>query len=204
MYRIPNIVSWLLNPWVILRITSQEGFRVYLTFDDGPDPLFTPVLLQWLNEHEIKATFFVVGTEATKYPDLMHTIRTAGHSVHLHSWDHLKLWKKSNKAFRQDTGKSFNLLYSKTFRPPYGRIPIRHLCWLRRGGFTTVLWNVDFTDYRESGHSQINIRQLTDKIRSGDIILLHNKQEFSERTFNVLHLLIPELRKKSVIFDRIL
>jgi len=100
--------------------------------------------------------------------------------------------------------KSHDLLNSRIFRPPFGRISLRQLCWLKRSGYRTLLWNVDFTDYRDKDHSLQNMMRLIRKIQPGDIILLHDKEEFSKRTINVLNLLIPELKKKNVIFDRIL
>ncbi|MFO7722053.1 MAG: polysaccharide deacetylase family protein [Bacteroidales bacterium] len=194
----------MLKPWVQLRGTHSEGFRVFITFDDGPDARFTPELLKYLEIQGIPASFFLIGKRASDFPLLVEMIRQKGHAIHLHSWDHRKLRKISHKDFRNEVQMCSGFLNSRIFRPPYGVIPLRHLCWLKRSGYKTVLWNVDFADYRDKDHSLQNIMRLIRKIQPGDIILLHNREEFSERTINVLNLLIPALKKKNVTFDRIL
>jgi peptidoglycan-N-acetylglucosamine deacetylase len=188
----------------MLSLKPSEGFRVFISFDDGPDPHFTPELLKSLRLHGVIASFFLIGNDVVDHPVLVQMIREAGHAVHLHGWQHRKIRHAGLKVFSQEIEMCRTLLNSNTFRPPYGRIPLKYLFWLKRNGYTTVLWNVDFTDYRSVGHSLENILKYSNRIRPGDIVLLHNKEAFSDRTINILNVMIPELKKKNVIFDRIL
>ncbi len=204
MYRIPDVVNNLLTPWLTFRFTGKGQDKVYLTFDDGPDPECTPLLLKLLNDYGAKATFFVTGEKAAANPEIMKTIHESGHAIHLHSWNHHRLRILALSFFKKDIRKCSELIDSKIYRPPYGRIPLPHLIWLKSKGFNIILWNVNGKDYRSKPVSEKKAEKTIKAIRPGDIILLHDRNEFSHRTLPLARRLLVELSRKNIIFERIL
>ena len=205
MYRIPDIISHLLRPFVILRFGRERNcLRIFLTFDDGPEPESTPVILEILRKYNAKATFFTLGRNADEYPDLIEKILNEGHSVHYHSTDHLPLRKQNFGRFGSEII-TFSQRYGSTaFRPPYGKTPLRYLIWLKRKRFRVVLWNVDLKDYREKPFSEKRLIRLADRIKSGDIILMHNRDKYLDKTAAILKVFLAHFQAKKSIFERIL
>jgi peptidoglycan/xylan/chitin deacetylase (PgdA/CDA1 family) len=126
---------------------------IHLTFDDGPHPIATPLVLQELKKFNIRATFFLLGQNAQKYPDLVQQIYNEGHQIGNHSFTHANLFFK-NKAFLRDeillTTKTIETItgaHLSCFRPPFGYFNWTTLKVLRELGLTCVLWNVDSKDY---------------------------------------------------------
>lgn len=188
----------------MLRAERSSEFTVYLTFDDGPDPVATPQVLDMLEKHQVEATFFLVGQRVEELPEITGKIKLAGHVTHLHSWDHARPGTMPFRSFKEEMLKCAEKFGSRSYRPPYGKLPLRYLVWLRRNSFRIVLWNVDFCDYSPKVISDAEIIHLSKKIRNGDIILLHNNSRFFDKTLLVFNVLMKELKKKNVIFERIL
>lgn len=203
MYRIPAIWSFIFSSWATFRMPAGDPPRVYLTFDDGPDPVTTPAILDLLKSYQARATFFPVGITANEHPSLIEAIRDAGHKVHLHSWNHQKMWRVSLSGFKADVGKCYTLLGSKVFRPPYGKMNPFHLFWLKRSGYRVVLWSVDSGDYRQGSFDADSLMKAVDGIRNGDVILLHNKYPFQQKTIHITSQIIKSLVEKRFIFSTI-
>jgi peptidoglycan-N-acetylglucosamine deacetylase len=180
-----------------------EPPRVYLTFDDGPDPVTTPAILDLLKTYQAKATFFPVGITANEHPALIEAIRAAGHRVHLHSWNHQKMWRISLSGFKEDVRKCNALLGSRLYRPPYGKMNPFHLFWLHRNGYRVVLWSVNSRDYQQGGLNAASIMKAVAGIRNGDIILLHNKYPFQQKTIHLTQHIIKHITAKGFIFSTI-
>jgi peptidoglycan-N-acetylglucosamine deacetylase len=204
MYRIPDIGSRLLRPWVMLNMPRQKLPWVYLTFDDGPNPQITPEILTLLRSYQAKATFFPTGADAAAYPDMISKIREEGHSIHLHSWSHQRKLLRSFQHFRMEMIMSYNLIDSRLYRPPYGRLSIRQWFWLRRNHFSSILWNVSFRDFSDDELSEDKMLKLIGKIKPGDVILLHNNLNFKKKTLYYTEWVLKELKKNALIFERIL
>jgi peptidoglycan/xylan/chitin deacetylase (PgdA/CDA1 family) len=152
---------------------------VVLTFDDGPDPRYTPKILDILDRYGAKATFFVIGTEAKRHPELTRTLTVRGHSVQNHTWSHADLSKLSWGAFQRqvkDTDAQIRADGGKVpgcLRPPYGT---RNALLDRRAaalGKRLVLWDVDSRDWTRPGAAAIEQRVAT-KVRDGSVILFHD------------------------------
>ncbi len=152
---------------------------VVLTFDDGPDPRYTPQILDILDRYGVKATFFVVGTEAKRHPELTRTVARRGHSVQNHTWSHADLGKLSWSAFQRqvkDTDAQIRAGSGKTagcLRPPYGT---RNALLDRRAaalGKRLVLWDVDSRDWTRPGPAAIEQR-VAANVRDGSVILFHD------------------------------
>lgn len=152
--------------------------RVALTFDDVPDPRFTPQILDVLKEHHVRATFFIVGNRAEKHPDLVKRIVKEGHVVGNHSYNHPQFSKLSMSAFRKQilrTGEIIQRLTGytpKMIRPPYGDINEEQLKWAARNHYSIVNWNVDSLDWKGIGKEAVK-RNVLSTVGQGSIILQH-------------------------------
>ena len=156
---------------------STSG-KVALTFDDGPDDNYTPQILDVLNEHEISATFFYMGSRAERYPEVVQQAVADGHIIANHSWSHPDLTrlqdtevyeeiKDTEIIMEETTGKRTGLL-----RPPYGLISQKILNQLKQLDYRVIQWNVDSLDWQDQDVDQILINTIPD-IDDGAIILFH-------------------------------
>lgn len=203
MYRIPQWIALRFAPWVTLALPCQSGSEVYITFDDGPHPSVTPEILALLKEYDASATFFPTGTDAAAYPKLMDAIRTAGHDVHLHSWSHNRIVCRSLSVMMEEINQCRSFSGSHTYRPPFGRFTLRQLFWLRRNRFRIVLWNVSTRDYLPTSVSEKSMNRFLQRIRPGDIILLHNQLKFKEKTLLITLKILQYLSTKKFSFGKI-
>ena len=176
--------------------------RIALTFDDGPHPAYTPRILAILREHHIKATFFVVGTQTEKYPDLVRAEVNEGHSVGNHTYHHVSLLKipqmyvadeikACGDVIRAATGKAPRL-----FRPLGGEYNQQVAEAASVLGYTMVLWTDDPGDYASPGAAVI-LKRTVDKADDGGIILIHDG---IEQTVAILPQLIETLQKQDYTF----
>ncbi|MFC6231526.1 polysaccharide deacetylase family protein [Paenibacillus allorhizosphaerae] len=158
---------------------SSRSNTVALTFDDAPDSTFTPQVLDILKKHNVRATFFLLGAQASKHPDVVKRIVREGHVIGNHSYNHKLFTKLSDDVFRDqvlDTQKVLKSLIGytpKLLRPPYGEISESQLLWASDSGFTIVNWNVDSLDWKQLDASRVS-SNILDHAHSGSIILQHS------------------------------
>jgi peptidoglycan/xylan/chitin deacetylase (PgdA/CDA1 family) len=157
-----------------------DGPYIAMTFDDGPSPVTTPILLDLLKQRNIKATFFLIGQNAEQYPDIVRRIQADGHEIGNHSWTHPQLSKLSDDRVSQEIQKTQDVIKSETgaaptlLRPPYGAITKRQREWIeQKYGLNIILWSVDPFDWKRPGGSVIEQRILSGA-RPGAIILSHD------------------------------
>ena len=202
--------SWTPFAWVEKYLYvfngSYDRAEVALTFDDGPDPYFTPAILEKLAQYGIKATFFLLGENAEKYPEMARQIVTEGHVVANHTYSHPKSSGISLEAFKHEIGSSDELLNilagyrPRFFRPPYGDINEEQLAWLTSQGFVTVQWSVDTDDWRGLSGEEIATK-VQGGVYPGSIVLQHNAEGVPlQGTIEALDLFIPQLQAKGVKF----
>ncbi len=141
---IPNIVTKMF-PSLIWKMNETEKL-IYLTFDDGPIPETTEWILDTLKQFNAKATFFCVGDNVRKYPDLFNKILNYGHLVGNHTYNHLNGWNTSIEEYIDNIEKAAKLIKSELFRPPRGMIRIKQAQKLLEK-YKIVLWNVLSVDY---------------------------------------------------------
>lgn len=165
----------------------REGNAIYLSFDDGPRPEITPWVLDVLDKHQAKATFFVLGREAQQYPELMDRILRAGHQIGIHGYEHLNGWSTNNRTYIADVHLAMEFIRSDIFRPPYGRITPRQIMLLRQLGLQTVLWTHLSGDYDPRLSLEDCFHRSTSKVKSGSIIVFHD----SVRCHSRLRALLP-------------
>ncbi len=156
------------------------GKFIAMTFDDGPHPQHTPRLLDMLRARNIKATFYVVGSNVGLYPQIVRQVVAEGHEVGNHSYSHKLLSKMSDAAIREDLtrcrdaiGKAAGV-QPRTMRPPYGGLLQRQREWVHAEfGYPTILWSVDPLDWKRPGPGVVCSRILS-QTTSGSIVLAHD------------------------------
>lgn len=188
----------------VLRASSSGGRRVALTFDDVPDPRYTPLVLNVLKRKRVRATFFVVGSRAAKHPGLVRRIVNEGHAVGNHTYSHPELPKLSLGQVKREIERTGSEIKETAgfepamIRPPYGDIRPAQLDWARSRGYTVVNWDVDSQDWRQIP-SGVVLRNALKGLRPGSIILMHAGGGTGQNLFgtvNALPQLIDQLRAK--------
>ena len=184
---------------VIWRFPRKEK-TVYLTFDDGPIPEVTPFVLDLLEEYGIKATFFCVGENVRKYPEVFEQIKEAGHSVGNHTFNHLKGFKCTTVDYAKNVIKADKYIKSPLFRPPHGQIRFFQLLRLMRK-YKIVMWDVITRDYESqlSGESVLNI--VKEYTRNGSIIVFHDSLKAEKNMKYALPKAIEFLMGEGYKFD---
>lgn len=163
--------------YLILNGRTDEKI-VALTFDDAPDPRFTGAILDELKRHQVKATFFVVGYRAEKYPELVKRMEREGHAIGNHSYNHPLLTKLSAPAFERQMNKTQSILKPligyepRLFRPPYGEVNEEQLKWAVKHNYTVVNWNVDSLDWKNLDADEVT-NNILEQVGPGAIILQH-------------------------------
>jgi peptidoglycan-N-acetylglucosamine deacetylase len=169
----PVFPAGCLYPDAIFRIKTNEKV-LYLTFDDGPDPVSTPSLLSILRKHNVPAIFFCTGKAAEKYPGLIKQIREEGHVIGNHSYSHPDGWRTGSKNYLDDVLKASALTSDKIFRPPYGRLRLKQYRLLKKQ-FRIIFWDVMAYDFDEGFRRERAMEVLKKKMREGSVIVLHDR-----------------------------
>ncbi|UCG26880.1 MAG: polysaccharide deacetylase family protein [Bacteroidales bacterium] len=156
---------------MIWRIPNSEN-KVYLTFDDGPNPEVTPWVLDMLGKHEAKATFFCLGRNVERYPDLFERIKDEGHSVGNHSYSHPDGWRTRNRDYFKDVERADRLIGSPLFRPPYGRITPSQIRVLKKK-YKIVMWDLLSGDFDQKTTLKECVRRIKKYAKTGSIVVLH-------------------------------
>lgn len=169
----PGLIYRLLFPEALWRIKRHKRRVVYLTFDDGPIPEVTPWVLSLLREHGIKATFFLVGDNVRRNPDLLRQIRSEGHSVGNHTMHHLQGFKVTTLRYMRDITEADALIDSQLFRPPHGLLRWAQAKAIKRR-YNLVMYDLVTRDYsRKMTPTKVlaNVRRYA---RNGSIIVFHD------------------------------
>ena len=184
---------------------SSHESKIALTFDDGPDKTFTPKVLDVLNEYDVQATFFLMGENVEKYPEVTKRIASEGHTLGNHSWSHPDLRTLSEENLKQEIEYTSNMLRFITgietalIRPPYGAISEEALIQLTNMNYYIINWNVDSKDWKEQGIDNILINTLTDT-EEGSILLFHDGGGYRGKTVQALPTLIETLQAQGYEF----
>jgi len=172
-----------------------EHRDVYLTFDDGPTPVVTPWVIDRLEEAGARATFFCLGRNVDKHPEIYRQILAAGHSVGNHSYSHLKGFRSSIKRYMDDIGLAAGMIDSKLFRPPYGRIfPGQVKAVMQQ--YDIIMWDVLSIDYNTSLSGQRVLQNVTRHVKPGSIIVFHDSDKAAENLYYALPRTLEFLRQE--------
>jgi peptidoglycan/xylan/chitin deacetylase (PgdA/CDA1 family) len=187
------------------RVVPRPG-RVALTFDDGPHPKWTPVVLDVLEEYDVRATFFVNGFRVDAYPEVAAEVVRRGHSLQNHGYGHQRLTELSDRGVRSDIVRGAESIIDATgiaptcLRPPWGLTSGRIRGIAGGTGEMTVLWTVDSADYAHQSGAK-SIERVLHDLHAGDIILMHDSIGWAAR--DALPTIIEAVRAAGLEFDTI-
>lgn len=159
--------------------------RLYLTFDDGPNPDITPWVLEQLAAYDAQATFFCVGKNVEQHPETFQQILDAGHSVGNHSYDHLNGWTAENIPYFHNVRRCARLVQSELFRPPYGRLKPKQAQFLQRH-YEIVMWDVMSGDFDASVSEEQCLANVINHAKQGSIVVFHDNDKAKEKLKFVL------------------
>jgi peptidoglycan/xylan/chitin deacetylase (PgdA/CDA1 family) len=193
---------WVKTPKLVQRFFHNYSWRIrtnkkeiFLTFDDGPVPDFTPWVLKTLRKFKAKATFFCVGENIKKHPKIYKQIIRQGHAVGNHTFNHLQGWKTPTRKYIKNTIKAEAYLpedgasQPKLFRPPHGRIRPLQARILRKKGYKIIMWDVLSGDFDPHLSKEECYEQTIRNIQSGSIVVFHD----SDKSFKNLDYVLPRL-----------
>ena len=183
-----------LFPELIWHFSSREQNQenhVFLTFDDGPTPEVTPWVLDCLREYNARGTFFCLGRNVDKFPEIYNQIIDEGHAVGNHTYSHLKGWKTSNSEYYDDIQLASHNIDSNLFRPPYGRFRKTQIREIRKE-YSIVMWDVLSQDYDRSVSPQKCLANVESNIVPGSIIVFHD----SDKARKNLYYTLPQILEK--------
>lgn len=179
---------WLrwLYPRATWRMDKRER-AVYLTFDDGPIPEATPFILKTLAEFGAKATFFMVGDNVRRHPELYDMIVDAGHQVGNHTFNHWGGLKHSTRSYSHNVEKANELIHAHLFRPPHGWMRWEEYFWVGRK-YRIVMWDLVTRDYSKWMTAEGVVNNVKRYVRNGSIITFHD----SLKSIDKLRTALPE------------
>jgi len=202
--------SWTPFGWVEKYNYAFSGpynrAEIALTFDDGPDSTFTPAILDTLKKYGVKATFFLLGSNIEKYPDLVKRIAMEGHLIGNHTYSHPKLTDVSDEVYHQEIEKADALIQNlvgykpRFFRPTYGAINENQVKWATEQGMMVIQWSIDTLDWKGLSADEIT-KTVESRVFPGSIVLQHNADGVPlQGSVDALDQFIPQLKKKGVKF----
>jgi peptidoglycan-N-acetylglucosamine deacetylase len=198
--RTPGVIR-ALAPYATWSLPNDTR-SVYLTFDDGPTPGVTPEVLDILMEHDARATFFCLGKNVERYPEIVRRIRQEGHHIGHHSYSHSDGWKTNNFTYLREVLKGAGQSGTALFRPPYGRItPWQAQAVCKR--FRLVMWDIvsgDFDVHQTPGSCTENVLKHAEP---GSIIVFHDSIKAAPRVLQSLPAVLAEFRKRGYRMDPI-
>jgi len=162
---------------------------IYLTFDDGPVPEVTPLVLDLLDKFNLKATFFCVGDNVQKYPELYKEILRRGHKTGNHTFNHLKGFNVSTNEYVANVEKASEYIESDLFRPPYGRIKRKQRKILELE-YEIIMWDLLTFDYNHKLEKETIFKRVKRQSRNGSIVVFHDSIKAKNNMLSVLPLAI--------------
>ena len=185
-----------------IKTTDQ---KIYLSFDDGPHPVITNFVLDELKKYNAKATFFCIGDNVSKYPEVYKRILDEGHAVGNHTHNHLNGWKTEDKKYLDNIEAAKKYIDSDLFRPPYGRITRFQLSQLKAPRFklTPIMWSVLSGDFDSSISKETCRNHVITNAISGSIVVFHDSEKANERMSFALTEVLKYFSAKGFVFEKI-
>ncbi|MBB3188501.1 polysaccharide deacetylase family protein [Microbacter margulisiae] len=175
-------------PWLFPKAWWRKDKNrkvVYLTFDDGPVPEITPVILKMLDEFQIKATFFCVGDNVRKHPEVFQQVIKQGHRVGNHTFNHIKGFSWSVEAYLENVEKAASLINSDLIRPPHGQLS-QKLYRALNERYQVVMWDVITRDYNQALQPERILKNVKKYVRNGSIVVFHDSLKAKQNVLTVL------------------
>lgn len=196
-----TIPAWAQGKKISLVKVKPGNKVVALSFDDGPWPTYTHQILDVLKQHQIKATFFMVGQELSRQPQIGRDVVAAGHVIGNHSWDHPAKPRDAVSQVKHTDSEIFKALgiYTHLFRPPYGIVTNGMAAQAKSEKHAVILWSVDSEDWKQPSAATI-AKTVMREVYPGGIILMHDGGGNRSHTVAALKIIIPQLKAKGYKF----
>ena len=203
LVKMPKFVTWLYPKRIWAFSDSQN--KVYLTFDDGPIPEVTPWVLKTLREYRAKATFFCIGENIQKHPELFQKLLSEGHSIGNHTFHHLKGTKTSLKGYLEDVAlgqdqiakhTTQNPKKPKLFRPPYGRMTHSQAKSLLGEEYQIIMWTVLSYDWDLKVSPEQCLQNVIKNLQPGSIVVFHDSLKAKNNLEFALPKVLAYIREK--------
>lgn len=210
-------LHWVKTHWSIKKLFSNYAWdvpntenKVYLTFDDGSTPEITQWTLNQLKNYNAKATFFCIGDNIRKFPEILEAVLKEDHSIGNHTFNHLNGWKTNTQDYIENA-KLFEKEYGKLstencllFRPPYGKIKPSQSKILRAMGYKVIMWDVLSVDFDTKITPKQCLENVLQNVKPGSIIVFHD----SVKAFANLEYALPRtlefLKQKEFICAKLI
>lgn len=192
------------NPGIIFLNGQTDEKIVCLSFDDGPDNINTPKILNILKEENIKGSFFFIGNKLDKYKNIVKRTFLEGNLVLNHSWSHPELAKKNESIIKKEIASTEDKIFEITgkkpalIRPPYGSVDKKVVESLKNDSYKYVIWSIDTMDWSQREKENMS-KNVIENVRPGDIVLMHSNED-KKVTVEALPLIIHGLRAKGYHF----
>ncbi|GGH48061.1 hypothetical protein GCM10008014_11790 [Paenibacillus silvae] len=209
---IPSLISRLFGFRVFRRGNSDTAYA--LTFDDGPDPQYTPRLLDLLREHDVKATFFVVGEHAESHPELIRRIHAEGHLIGIHNYIHKTNWLMRPRTVRDQIERTGQIIEEITgertcyYRPPWGIMNL--FDFFSKKDRKIILWSAMFEDWKCNVGAERLTERMLRKLKGGEVFLLHDRgttlgadAEAPEQMLGALATVLQEAKRRGLTSVRV-
>ncbi|MEO6347242.1 MAG: polysaccharide deacetylase family protein [Aquaticitalea sp.] len=208
------------TPWLVKKLFSNYVWSIptkekvlYLTFDDGPTPDITEWTLDILKKFNSKATFFCIGNNIEKHPDIFKRIQVEGHSVGNHTYAHVRGWKTKTNDYIDEVLRTQMVMgnpiqnsefrIQNLFRPPYGQITSKQGKILCKLGYNIIMWDILAFDWMDSISNEKCTQNVISKATSGSIIVFHDSIKASERMQYALPKVLEYFSEKGFVFRSI-
>ena len=208
-------LNWVKTHWLIKRLFSNYVWyipnpkrQVYLTFDDGPTPEITEWVLAQLQAYGMKASFFCIGENIRKYPEIFQKTIAEGHAVGNHTFNHLNGWKTATEQYIENALKGKEIIEkhieaAPLFRPPYGKIKGAQAKILKQLGYKIIMWDVISVDYDATVSKEDCLDNVLRNIKPGSIVVFHDSVKAFKNLEYVLPKTLAYIKEKGYRGDRI-
>ena len=198
-----------LYPACVWNFSRQEQV-IYLTFDDGPHPVATPFALDALKAYNAKATFFCIGKNVVKHPDIYARILSEGHTVGNHTHNHVNGWKTPDEEYIRDIVEARKYIDSRLFRPPYGKITRFQTRLLTATEnvrqptvFRIIMWDVLSGDFDIASSAEKCAKNVIHNTTAGSVVVFHDSEKALPRMKTALEETLKHFSEKGFRFDAI-
>lgn len=194
--------------WDIVPEKRERSSSVYFTFDDGPIPEVTPWVLATLASYDAKGTFFCIGDNLRKHPNIAKQIVAEGHSLGNHTQHHLSAWKHSKSSYIKDIEEASNYLRKhcikdNLFRPPYGKLKSNYAREIQQMGYSIIMWDILSKDYEQSISKEACLENVINHLEPGSIVVFHDSLKAQEKLEYTLPRAIEFALEKGFSLDKL-
>lgn len=200
LVKTPQFIQTLFPNFVWSMPKTEKA--IYLTFDDGPIPEVTPWVIDILKEYDAKGTFFCVGENVDKHPDIHHRLQEEGHVVGNHTYNHLNGWSTENIKYFHNVRRGAFEVKSELFRPPYGRLNPKQAMFLQRH-YDIIMWDVLSGDFDEKITKEKCLKNVLNNTSAGSIVVFHDSLKAKEKLEFVLPIVLEHFTEEGFAFKSI-